>query len=382
MDEAFHPASLPEKVLPLLWKRLKFHLASPLISPYRYRLSRDFQRAQRALSAVRIYIDTNHWIRIRETHRGRENNTEYLHLLQLLRQLTRAGIAVVPVSDQLITELCHQADLQTRKITAAIIDELSDGVTVVGFDRRSVLEMLEWTHASLHKGSPLPLLTVWTTLPNALQSTEYHLSGADPSLSAAFTKAIEDISDTFRLCDLIPSLGTLAFSALNDQAFALSLTTNKEKDPHRPRNFNDLFREEADQYLTAMLPRMPLEVISEMEVLVSRQKTAAADFLEKIKCAFWMQNRAGSLRQALPGLRIIAGCASRIIAEPERRFKHGDQGDIFHACVALPYCNVFLTDSSTRHLTTTKPTDLASLYQCTVLADPREAIDHLQRLIV
>jgi len=288
---------------------------------------------------------------------------------------------VVPVSDQLLTEICHQADLATRRATATIIDELSDGVTIVGFSRRSDLEFLEWAHASLHKGHSLPLLTVWTTLPNVLQSRELHLDGADPALSAAFTKAMEDINDAFRLADLIPSLDTLTFDAANGQAFAHALTANKRGVGQVQPAFEELFQQEADRYLSMILPKMPEEVITELEHLAARHNEAGADLVDGVRAVFWAQHRSGSHPQALPGLRIIAGCASRITAEPDRKFKHGDQGDIFHAYAAIPYCNVFLTDASTRHLVTSTPTDLSSRYQCTVLADPAQAVDHLQRLV-
>jgi hypothetical protein len=331
------------------------------------------------LSSVRIYLDTNHWIGLRQAHRGKGNNPNYLRLLQLLRQLTEARIATIPVSDQLITELCHQADLNARRITATIIDELSDGVTLVGFYRRSEVEMIEWTNASRRGGSSLPLLTVWTGLPSALSSYELPLDGIDP-LSAAFAKAAEDISDELRLYAL-PSLDALTFDAADGQAFALRLTANKESGSHRVRRFQEVFQQEADEYFTTMIPRMPWEVIAELEKLVDDQKAPGADLASRVRAVFWMQHRTGSHPQSLPGLRIIAGCASRIIAEPGRRFKDGDQGDIFHACAALPYCDVFLTDAATRHLVTTSPNNLASLYGCTVLADPGEAVDHLQRLV-
>lgn len=222
------PASLSERIAPIFRERFEFHLTTPHVSPHQYRLFRDCQRAQRALSVTRVYLDTNHWIGLRQAHCGIRNTEAYLGLLEVLQRLTKARRGVVVVSDQLITELCHQADLQTRSATAAIIDELSDGVTIAGFGRRGVLEMLEWAHASLHNSNPLPLLTLWTTLPNALQSLEYHLDGASPALSSAFTKTIEDINEALRLRDLLPSLDRLTFHTADSQAFALALTANKK----------------------------------------------------------------------------------------------------------------------------------------------------------
>lgn len=362
-------------------ERFEFHLATPFVSPDQYRLHRDCQRAQRALSSTRIYLDTNHWIGLREVYRGISEKASYVRLLEVLQRLTKARRAVVVVSDQLITELCHQADCQTRKATAKVIDELSDGVTIVGFDRRVVLETLEWAHASLHNSNPLPLLTVWTTLPNAIQSLEYHLDGAPPGLSAAFTKTIEDVNETLRLGDLLPSPDSLLFPASDSEAFALSLTTNKEKEQLGSLRFEDFFHEEADRYLSMIVPKMPPEVTSELQKLVAAYDPRSDILANGVKRVFWAQHRTGSHPQALPGLRIIPGCASRISTEPGRKFKPGDQGDIFHAAAALPYCNVFLTDAPTRHLITSSPTDLASRYRCSVIDDPTKAADQLQRLV-
>lgn len=126
---------------------------------------------------------------------------------------------------------------------------------------------------------------------------------------------------------------------------------------------------------------MPPEVTSELEKLVAAHDVGGADLVGGVKRVFWAQNLTGSHPQALPQLRIVAGCASRISTELGRKFKHGDQGDIFHASAALPYCSVFLTDSATRHLITSPPTDLAFQYQCTVLDDPAKAVEQLQRLV-
>lgn len=381
MDAPSLPAGFPERLVPLFRERFAFHLTTPAVSPYQYRLFKDCQRAQRALSAIRVYLDTNHWIRLRQLHRGIESNRGYERLFELLRRLTQARIAVVPVSDQLLTELCHQADLATRQATASVIDELSDGVTIVGFERRGVLEMLEWSYATRQGTDPLPLFTVWTTLPNALQSLEYHLDGADPVLSAAFTKTIEDINDVLLLSELIPTLDTLTFHAADSHAFAGTLTANKESQQLGLQRYEDHFQEEADRYLSRMVSRMPAEVISELASLAASQNLADIALPEAVKTVFWAQNRTGSHPKALPGLRIIAGCASGLDTEPRRKFRHGDQGDISHAYAALPYCTLFLTDGAMRHLVSSPPTDLASRYQCTVFDDPEEAVDYLQRLV-
>lgn len=375
------PAGFPDRIGPIFRERFEFHLATPFVSSDQYRLHRDCQRGQRALSSTRIYVDTNHWIGLRDVHRGISAKASYVRLLEVLQQLTKARRAVVVLSDQLITELCHQADSESREATAEVIDELSDGVTIVGFDRRVVLETLQWAHASLHNSNPLPLLTVWTTLPNAIQSREYHLVGVPPALSIAFTKTIEDVNETLRLGDLLPSPDRLFFPMSDSQMFALSLTANKEKGQLGSLRFEDFFHEEADRYLSTIVPKMPPEVTSELHKLVDAYDSRDDDLVSGVKRVFWAQNRAGSHPQALPGLRIVAGCAGRISTEPGRRFKRGDQGDIFHGAAALPYCNVFLTDAPMRHLITSSPTDLASRYQCSVIDDPIKAADHLQRLV-
>lgn len=363
----------------MLRERLEFHLDRPFTSSDLYRLYNDCKRAQRALAATRVYLDTNHWIGLRQVHCGTRSNESYGRLLDVLRRLIKTRRVVVAVSDQLITELCHQADARTRKTTAAIIDELSDGVTLVGFERRVALEMLEWVNGSLYNTDPLPLSRVWTTLPNALGSPEYlnGASAADP----AVVKTFEDVFEALRLTDLLPSLDGLVFDAADSQAFADRLTANKERDQLGSLRFEDLFQEEADHFLGMFVSTMPIEVTSELEKLVAIHNPGADDLVSGVKRVFWAQNRTGSNAQALPALRVIAGCAARISTEPSRKFKAGDQGDIFHASAALPYCDVFLTDRPTRHLVRSRPTDLASRYRCSVLNDPAKATDHLQRSV-
>lgn len=375
------PTGLVKKFTPVFQEYFQFHRVTPLLSPDQYRRFKNNQRAQRALSSVRVYLDTNHWIQLRDVHRGTKENKNYARLLQLLRQLSKSHKIAVPVSDQLVTELCNQADLATRRATASIVDELSGGVTIVGSSWRTVLEVRQWVESSLHKADPLPLQNVWTSLPHALQSHDWTPDCTDPALLAAWSKAVEDTCDILRLTDLLPSLDSVTFDVSEAQALADALTANKPASDQGPATFPAMFQQEADRYLEMILPKMQQEVIKDLENLAAQHNLADDDLVDAIKRIFKAQNRSRTHPQALPGLRIIAGCVSRISTEPDRKFKHGDPADILHAYAAIPYCNIFLTDSSMRHLVTSTPTDLSSLYDCTVLDDPEAAVEHLQDLV-
>lgn len=90
--------------------------------------------------------------------------------------------------------------------------------------------------------------------------------------------------------------------------------------------------------------------------------------------------RLGKIRQQLPGLRIMAGihAATR---HKGQKFRRGDRHDHLHARVALPYCDLFLSEKSLGLLLTKKPLEYDELYGCRIAWEPEEAIAEIEHLL-
>jgi len=365
---------------PEFLESLEYHRAHPETSVGEYRRLVRSRLAARALNGHRLYIDTNHWANLRDVWLGRTRDTRYADLLCLLETLVEATTLVVPFSDQLVEETCHQADPLTRRATAEIIDRLTAGVTIVGWEERKLLEVRHWVSALLEGHSAVPIHSVWATVRDAFGPLDFAPSVPNESFVAAFLKAVEDLSGRLGFSEVIDKLGHNPRRIQGWRDLACELTAYKTSLWSGQGSFEEIFQEEALSYLDRVLTDVPQDVLEELKRLPCGKDLEGPWIVANVKRVFLACDQMKSHPTSLPSLRIIAGGNSRIRADRDRKFKPGDATDLFHAAAALPYCNAFLTDGSMRHLLTTPPTDLAGLYGCTVLSAPDEAVRHLAHL--
>lgn len=84
--------------------------------------------------------------------------------------------------------------------------------------------------------------------------------------------------------------------------------------------------------------------------------------------------------RALPLIRILAGLHAFIRWQRRRSFKFGDFFDLRHAAAAIPYCDVFLTETFLKTACTSDLLDFATVYKTQIISDEDEAIDAISRL--
>jgi hypothetical protein len=377
MDLPSQIESFPFGSSPEFLDSLEYHRAHPGTSVAEYRSLVRSRLAARALSRHRLYIDTSHWTHLRDAYLGRARDPQYIELLRLLESLVEANRLIVPLSDQLVEETCHQADPQTRRATAEIIDRLTGGVTLLGWKTRKLQEVRHWVSSLLEGHSAVPLDSVWVTVYHAFGILDFKPTFPDQELVAAFLKSAEDLASRVGLRVVIDNLGHSAGAVMGRRNLADELTGYKATIWSNQRSFKEIFQEEALSYLDRVLTDVSPEVLEELKRLPHGKELEGSWIVGNVKRAFLACEQLELHPNSLPGLRIIAGGHSRIRADQGRKFKPGDGADLFHAAAALPYCNAFLTDRSMRHLLTTPPTDFAGLYGCTVLSTPAEAAQYL-----
>lgn len=380
MELAKELRDFPFGPFPEFLERFHYHQAHPEISVAEYRQVVQGRQADRALRAHRLYLDTNHWTHLRDAALGRPRVPEYRPLLELLRRLVETGTVIVVLSDQLIDEVCHQADPLSREATAELIDSLTQGATIIGFQDRKFIEIRAWVAALVVGGSPIPLDRVWTTVMHVYKELDFRPAYPDMKLADAFMKTIEDFCHRHGMRGIIGMLKSDTSGVAGWRRYADDLTRLKSTDWKDQGSFSDVFVEEALAYLDKVLANSPQEVVSDLQRLPHGASLQRADLVVNTKTAFLACEQLGLLPTSLPTLRVLAGANSRMRAEHGRRFKPGDGADVFHAAAAVPYCNAFLTDRSLRHLLSTEPTNFAGLFGTTVISSPVEAIQYLSRL--
>jgi hypothetical protein len=95
---------------------------------------------------------------------GRSSDEHCEFLLEQLRVSVKKGERICPISESIFLELLKQDDPVTRTETAKLIDELSEGVTLVPHHERVANEVAHFIHSTLgHSVHPLENL-VWSKL--------------------------------------------------------------------------------------------------------------------------------------------------------------------------------------------------------------------------
>ena len=82
----------------------------------------------------------------------------------------------------------------------------------------------------------------------------------------------------------------------------------------------------------------------------------------------------------LPSIEIPSGLYAIVRLSPNRKYKKGDFEDFRHATLAMPYFDVFLTESSLKHTLTNKPLNFDQKYGCKVISSEDDALQYLRKL--
>jgi hypothetical protein len=144
------------------------HRASPHVSVDDYVRSRQLALAEKVQARQRVYLDKNYWILLRDAAMQRSGPQAARVLLARLRERVKTAEAVCPISETLFIELMKQSDLETRRATACLIDELSEGVTLIPQPTRVATEVAHFIHSRARRNVyPIERL-VWTKLSNVL----------------------------------------------------------------------------------------------------------------------------------------------------------------------------------------------------------------------
>lgn len=150
--------------------------------------------------------------------------------------------------------------------------------------------------------------------------------------------------------------------------------------------FEELFQVEAKALVANYVPRLQdiltgvSSPYSPVQNLPKEDETAedlGLSLGEKILAAL----KCNTLGVRLPQIGIIAGIAAAKQYGGGTISTPNDVQDVFHATLALPYCQLFLTENSLAHLLTTRPLQYDKLYGCCVLRGEKNILETLKNLL-
>ena len=367
---------------------LSFHLQHPEISPDEYIRSQHIALGGQVLAKRRIYLDQKYWIYCRDVVRGRPRNPLHTEIYEVLRHAVKSGRALCPASHLILEETLKQEDPESRHLTATIVQELSAGVALQPFPVLFQAEILHF----LTTTRPWPVdvypceQMAWTYIGNVFG----HMSPVSTAFDADTEKAIQKAWFDLMTAMQFPLLAKSMFPPPSDILRTPLEFYDKQNEQCRMHendfsSFPEVFLIELaggldvhKNELGAVQLYLDQKHVGQDGVVVPTDNIAEGTRM--LSNLSYHAFRLGKIERQLPGLRIIAGihAAMRYKRQKHRR---GDRHDHLHARVALPYCDLFLTEKSLGHLLCDKPLEYDRLYGCRVAWGPEDALHAIDALL-
>lgn len=339
-----------------------------------------------ALSKRRsIYLDVNYWIILRSAA-GRSPEAKGVELLRLLRAGVVAGTIFCPISESVFVELMKQSIPSSRLATAALIDELSLGATLIDQSTRIATEIAHFIHTGsgdydLH---PLERL-VWCKLSYVLGMVHPTNTVFDQATETAIQKAFFDHMWTISLCKMVEQIGDVLPQWTDLTGVAANLNVDVAAHAASLRSFKQAYSAEV-RGIVDLVGGVAVDVIESM----ARKAGVSPDgqrfeersaFKNQLKNLLALALENGRARNALRTMHILASLHASHRWNKGRQFNGNDLIDFNHAAAALAYCNAFFTEKPLRTMVMQRHVALDRLNGCHVAATEDDAIAYLRALV-
>lgn len=381
--------SLDAEVFESLPNTLPMHLKTSEIDLDTYRKINRIQLSRSVLAKTRVYLDTNIWVDLRKTQSGEQNNSSYKNLLNTLKTKCESDQVICPLSYSSVSELLNQEHLETRAETARLMDRLGKAVCIDPPDKLLWLEAGRWLDSTLPitQSDAQVIDLVWTKVPFFVGQPIADIEGLSDAQCVAFTKACDDASASLTVEQFANQLGKReGLPELRKSTADLKESLNREKikAENLKGSFESYFKSEVWGGLDAQI-----DVLSAiMEALCSRAgyegisldeaRNRGGDMLRRLIGSAYQH---GKIKKEIPQIHINASLHALLRLDTRRKYKPNDFEDFRHAGAALPYCNVFITESPLATLLKSKSASLADTYDCLVFSDIDAAAKYLDETL-
>lgn len=356
------------------------HRASPEVSIDQYVRSCQLALAEAVLAKQRVYLDKNYWILVREAAMQRPATETACSLLAGLRQRVKSGNTICPISESLFIELMKQSDLETRKATASLIDDLSEGVTLIPQPTRVATEVAHFIHSQAgHSVYPLENL-VWSKLSYVL-GVQHPVSKAfDPAEMRVIQKAFFDHMWQCSLVEIVDLVANSRPPAYDYHALAEKLNAENARYADEIASFQQVYKTEIRGSLSLAIP-VARQVIARLAAsgLATLPEISEGERLEhehQLLEYFCGAIKEKEVAVALRTLHIGALCHAAVRWDKKRKLTGNDLFDFHHAEGAVGYCDVFLTDGPLHTMLQQRHMKIADYFSCKIISSPEEAAIH------
>lgn len=192
-----------------------------------------------------VYLDSNYWINLQKAANCPGTSPAHARLLDNLRKGAASGVLLCPISASTFLELIKQADPESRLSTAALIDELSQGVALVDEQQRINTEISYFFHSKSTTESLHPLEhLVWCKLSYILGFVHPISTSFDAATELAIQKAFFDHMWTMQLTEVIKGLDDARLGDVQLDLIAGELNKNNALHSGRLRSFDQAYSAE------------------------------------------------------------------------------------------------------------------------------------------
>jgi len=360
---------------------LQDHLDSPDITLGEHMRRRHMDLATAMRTRRAYYLDIKYWIIIRDVVVGIRTTEPEIALLRTLRSHVAAGKAFCPISESTFAELFKQRDPKTRQATAMLIDELGLGVSIVPFEERVMAEIRAFIYRHFRNfGISEQDFLPWTKLCYVLGQMHPYNTCFDSATQLAIQKAFSDHLWTISLSEMVAKIGENPMPPDRSERLARELNDGNAKHAGDLRSFQQTYAIEA-QGAASVYASMAVEIFSG---LIGRMAGVTSSFSTNEEMTrMWTRLLVAALtkdklKSSLPSLHIHTCLHASLRWNKSQQFKPNDFEDFRHACAALAYCDIFLTERPLKSMVSANHISLDRLYNCKVGATVQDALSLLQ----
>lgn len=335
-----------------------------------------------AISAIpKVYLDKRFWILLRDAQIGRKERQSVKVLLRELLRAADEGEVLCPISDSIFLELMKQRHAETRRKTAALIDRLSRGVTLVPFEQRVAQEIVGIfvMYGAYEKDSYRVDELVWSKLSYVL-GVVHPVSGQfEPADELALQKAFFDCMweiDLVEILDQLQEKDIARPQTFNDTPRKLNELNEKYRG--HVRSFRQVYLDEFRGGLSLFMhiPRLWLQEIYERstgsEPSVGDREKAKHE--EELYSFFGELITKHEVALMMPTLHILSLCHAAVRWDQRRKLTGNDLYDFNHSAAGISYCDALFTEKPLKSMLEQRHLSIDRDFQCHVISDIDEAV--------
>ena len=294
-----------------------------------------------------IYLDLNFWIRLRDQKELKDKL-----FLSKVKELSNSRKCIFPISQITFLEVLKQSDNETLLQTISLIDEFSEGVSIITTEERIQLEILYFLRSldncELHDLDEL----VWIKIPFLLGYPNIDFMTVNSQKSFLDIIYNQSFTDLF---NVIKSSGQ-EIKAFRFKDDIEALNYNKAVFSHQNNSFRKMFISEIEGYLF----EYDLFILDAIKLYFSNKENI--DF-NKYRSLIYDSCKSNKSSKELSVFKIFPELMASVRWDTDRKHKDGnDTMDFLHASFALPYCDYFFTERELKTRITQQKLD--KVYDC------------------